>query len=450
MPSRGIQSLKAALTDCLAMFGTSGIRGVVGDTVTPDLARRIGAAAADFGDTVTLGRDTRISGPGLAEAVAAGVTSRGADVGDCGVAATPTVARRADDVAVVVTASHNPAEYNGFKLFTPAGTSFGAERRDRVEALLEDPQPLVAPSDVGATEQVEDAEEDHVEAIVDHVGSADVRVVVDGAGGAAATATPSALRRMGCEVVTLNCDHDGSFDARRPEPTEEAVGDLLDAVDEYDADLGVAHDGDGDRAAAVDDRGRYVPPDRLIALFAQHLGADTVVTTVGASRVVDAVADTERTPVGDTAVAQRLAETGAVFGGEPSNTYIFPEATLCPDGIHAAAVLAAMATEEPLSERLAGLPAYTVRRGTVDCPDDGKSDAMERVAARLPERVDGEVTTVDGVRVDGDDGWVLVRPSGTEPVIRLTVEADDEAVADDLFDRARAVAEGAVEEAVGA
>jgi phosphoglucosamine mutase len=425
------------------MFGTSGVRGVVGEKVTTELALRVGAAVGRDAGTVTVGRDTRLTGKALEDAVVAGVLSAGADAERVGVAPTPSVVRHADDTALVVTASHNPPEYNGFKPWNADGTAYDAEQRAAVEERVESGTAPVEADGFGEERRFEGVLREHADAVVDAVGEADARVVVDGGGGAGSRITPRVLRRLGCDVVTVNCEYDGTFSARLPEPTDENLEDLKEAVVAYGADVGLAHDGDADRVAAVDASGEYVEPDSLMALFARHEGADEVVAPVNTSTVVDEVADVRRTAVGDVNVAAELKENGGGFGGEPSNNWIFPDETLTPDGVLAAAKVAAIASEKPLREQIGALPPRFVRRGNFDVANDRKDDVMRGVEERASDEY-GDYSAVDGVRVGVDGGWFLVRPSGTEPKVRVTAEGETGDRADEVYEAAVSLLEGAI------
>ena len=429
------------------MFGTSGVRGRVGETVTAELALSIGrAVATDGASTVLLGRDARETGRFLADAVAAGLAECGADVIDLGRVATPTLARSIDrlgaDAGVVVTASHNPAPDNGLKLWTPSGQAFDTERRERITDLIETDAYAFADWDASGGRQRDStataAHESALIAAADADPIADLEVVVDignGVGGV----TADALGELGADVTTLNAQPDGSFPGRPSEPTAETLTALCGQVESGDADLGIAHDGDADRMLAVDETGTFVPKDVLLALFArravEEAGGGQVAVPVATSRCVDdAVADAGgevvHTKVGDVFVAEAAAEPGAVFGGEPSGAWIWPDETLCPDGPLAACRLAALAgSRGPLSELVEGVDTYPLARDNIDV--DNKAAVMKRVAEGV--RADFErVDTTDGVRVDTDDGWVLIRASGTQPLVRVTAEAGTEATAERL------------------
>jgi phosphoglucosamine mutase len=251
-------------------------------------------------------------------------------------------------------------------------------------------------------------------------------------------------------VETLNAQADGGFPGRPSEPTAENCGTLRDLVSAGQFDLGIAHDGDGDRMLAVTESGAWVPGDVLLALFAREAvgeGEQVAVPVDTSLAVADAVADAGgsvvRTRVGDVYVAERASETGVAFGGEPSGAWIWPSATLCPDGSLAAATLAAMVADRgPLSDLVESVETYPIRRTSVETGE--KEAVMERVAGRIEGAYD-DVTTLDGVRVDLGDAWFLVRASGTQPLVRVTAEARAPARADAAFEEARTLVEGAIE-----
>ena len=430
------------------MFGTSGIRGEVGDEVTAELALSVGRALASDGyDRVVVGRDVRESGAVLIDALTAGIRECGGDVLEVGIAPTPTIARGVDwleaDAGVVVTASHNPARDNGIKLWSPSGQAFDAERRAAIEDRVENERYALEPWDgLGDRGRREGLLERHVDAIVDTVGPLEGLDVVVDVGNGAGSVTADALVELGASVRTLNAQQDGRFPGRPSEPNEETLEDLQRLVGATDANLGVAHDGDGDRMVAVDDRGRFVPKDLLLALFAREAAGDgdRVAAPLNTSLAVDDAlaaigASVTRTAVGDVYVAERTTEPDVVFGGEPSGAWIWPAETRCPDGPLAACKLAAMAARDgPLSDLVDALETYPIRRDAIETA--AKEAVMDRVEATVRDRYDA-VDALDGVRIDHGDGWTLVRPSGTEPLVRITAEARDPERADALFEDAR-------------
>ncbi len=424
------------------MFGTSGIRGPVGETVTADLALAVGRAVASEGhERVVVGRDVRDSGIVLSDALTAGLRECGADVIDLGVEATPTVARAVGwleaDAGVVLTASHNPPADNGIKLWTRSGKAFGPSQREAITVRIDrDVFSLASWDGHGVSRRHDGARERHAEAIQAAVSFEDPPSVIVDLGNGAGRLTADVLTQLGCRVRTLNGQPDGSFPGRPSEPEAETLETLMATVAATDADLGIAHDGDADRMVAVDETGAFVPKDVLFALFAREAAGegDRVAAPVDTSLSVDDAlahvgASLTKTPVGDVYVAEAATRDDVVFGGEPSGAWIWPEETLCPDGPLAAAKLVALvARRGPLSALVGSVETYPIRRESIEV--EGKAELMDRVRESALERyADGDVDTLDGVRVEREDGWFLMRASGTQSLIRLTAEArSDEAV----------------------
>lgn len=437
------------------MFGTSGIRGPVGETVTATLGVKLGRSVAGWGaDRVVVGRDARPSGHALTDAVAAGLREGGAAVVDLGMAATPTIARAVDwcdaEAGIAVTASHNPPTDNGFKCWLPSGKAFGPDERAAIEHGIETYPKGVDPTDEPPRTRWEGAQARHVEAIRGAVAIEDPLSVVVDVGNGVGQVTARALDELGCSVTTLNGQPDGRFPGRPSEPTAANCSALRAHVPAVGADLGIAHDGDADRLQAVTEDGDWVSGDALLAIFARATAArgDRVAVPVDTSLAVrDALEEVgvalERTPVGDVYVAERASDAGVAFGGEPSGCWIWPASTLCPDAPLAAARLTALVSKEgPLSRLAARIPSYPIRRSTVRTTD--KPAVMERVTARIQAEAT-DVETLDGLRVDTGDGWYLIRPSGTEPLIRVTAEAREADRADGLLKQAESVVLEAVD-----
>ncbi len=432
------------------MFGTSGIRGPVGETVTAEVALSVGRAVASEGyERVVVGRDVRESGSVLATAVSAGIRECGGTVLQAGIAATPTIARGVSaldaDAGIVVTASHNPPEDNGLKLWNASGKAFGPAQRDAITARIEDSNYTFAEWDGFGDEQAANGLDDgHQSALTSAVSIESEPAVVVDIGNGTGQITARTLAALGCTVTTLNGEPNGAFPGRPSEPTRETLGALMKTVAATDSDLGIAHDGDADRMMAVDDRGRFVPKDVLLTLFATTEAGegDLVAAPVDTSLAVeDALAQSgaslTRTKVGDVYVAEEATREDVVFGGEPSGAWIWPEETLCPDGPLAACKLVELVERRgPLSTLVNNVEQYPIRRGSLNVTD--KSGVM----SRLSEIVNGQyssVETLDGVRVETDDGWFLLRASGTQPLLRVTAEARDSSRADALFEEARSL-----------
>lgn len=422
------------------LFGSSGIRGLANRAVTSELALQVGGACGALYGDVVVGYDPRTTSDMLHHAVIAGVLQSGGQVTDLGLVSTPTLAHaaRVHAMGIMITASHNPASYNGLKLFNQDGSGFSWEQSVAVEANFNS-----VPTDwseVKQSERNDHAVEDHIEAILDvfpEVSSA-IKVVVDCSNGSTGTITPYLLQRMGCEVVTLNAQPDGFFSAHAPEPSKENLLQLTTVVNKYGANLGIAHDCDGDRMVGVTEDGNLIPNDSLIAIVARHTAEQgIVVVPVNASRLIDDYlpqARVERTKVGDIFVSQRLKELEGDFGAEPSGTYVFPSFSYCPDGVYAAAELVHLAASLHLLDELTSLPCYHTLRTAVPVSSE-VTEGMMGLQTELASIDHLSLTTIDGIRLDQKDAWCLVRPSGTEPKIRITVEALDTQYAKDLLQR---------------
>jgi phosphoglucosamine mutase len=255
-----------------------------------------------------------------------------------------------------------------------------------------------------------------------------VKAVVDCGCGAASVITPQLLKRMGADVVALNC-HTSGFPPRGIEPNDENLKDLAKVTRGLSADLGIAHDGDADRMMVIDDEGRFVPGDKLLAIFSREMGARKVITNADASMAIEELGfEVVRTRVGDAFVSQEL-KGGGDFGGEPSGSWVFPAISYCPDGIYAAAKITQIASRAKLSRLVDELPSYFVLRGSVP----GEGSVMADLEQRLRHLKPVSVNTIDGVGLVFEDGWLLVRASGTEPKVRITAEAKSEGRAEELY-----------------
>jgi phosphoglucosamine mutase len=407
------------------LFGSSGIRMPFGEELLR-LSLMTGAALARCTTEVIVGRDTRTTSPVLFQGVVGGLLGSGADVFDAGLVPTPTVGygARFVDAGCIATASHNPEAYNGLKLFNPDGSSFTREQQQDIENLME--QPLWSPWEQQGHSLPFNAISPHMAAILDRVEcQTPLRVVVDCGNGAGSVITPGVLKEMGVQVVPYNCNPSGKF-SRPSEPLPELVSYMPELVRRENAACGIVHDGDADRMMALDAEGSWISGDHLLMLFTSYLGKKEVVTTMDASMTIEEIAEVRRTPVGDAYVSEQLREWGT-FGGEPSGTWIFPEVSLCPDGIYAAALFCQIATEWNITEEIARMPHLSMLRTFIST--DLHDPVLKSLGADKP---------TDGIRTEKDNGWMLIRASGTEPKIRITVEGKTPERAKQLLKEAEA------------
>lgn len=402
------------------LFGSSGIRMQYGRRLL-DLSLRIGAALGAGRECVVLGSDTRTTRDILTQSLISGILSSGANVITGGIAPTPTIAyaARAADAACMVTASHNPETYNGLKLFNQDGSSFTLAQQQQMEESLENPD-WTDWKAIGSRRE-SDIITPHREAILSSISPPEgISIVLDCGGGAGSLITPSLFKEAGVRSICLNCDPTGTF-PRPSEPLPENLSYIPSIIRKSGASCGIAHDGDADRCVAFDNQGRFISGEHLLMLFARYLDLHEVVTTVDASMAIEEVATVRRTPVGDSFVSETLLSWGGL-GGEPSGSWIFPAHSLCPDGIYAAALFCEIAGEWDVAEEVDTMPVYPILRSSVQT-EDGDS-ALRSLGAEVP---------TDGIRVEKEDGWYLIRASGTEPKVRVTAEGRTKDLAENLL-----------------
>ena len=406
------------------LFGSSGIRRKFDQTLV-DTALKVGSVLAAHSSDCIVGMDTRTTSPLLAHLVVSGIIGGSGKAHVAGIVPTPTVAfsTRTAKTGCMITASHNPEEYNGLKLFNPDGSSFTLVQQAEMETLLQTPH--WADWQNQGTVQTLDAITPHKNAILDMIDiKPDLSVVVDCGNGAGCTLTPSLLADAGAKTTCINCDTSGHF-ARPSEPLKEHLGYVGEMVKKTQSSCAVVHDGDADRMMAFDNRGRYIDGDHLLMLFTRYLNAKKVVTTSDASMIIECIAEVRRTPVGDSYVSEELLKWGD-FGGEPSGAWIFPKISLCPDGPYAAALYCEIASEWDVASELDAMPTYPILRESFGC-----ENAREIVTSL------GASSPTDGIRVANEDGWYLIRASGTEPKIRITAEGKTLAKAKEMLSSGR-------------
>lgn len=408
-------------------FGSSGVRGVAFEDFTLELAIKIGAATGTKHKDTVIGRDVRLTGQIFSSAVASALMSVGADVCDVGIVTTPTLAyaARDRDCGVMITASHNPPEYNGIKLWNPDGSSFDTRQIEEIESVMIKGARAADWRHVGSMTEDQNATAEHKERILSFSGKSEIKVVVDCANGPASLLTPFVLGEMGCDVVTMNGQLDGRFPGRPGEPTMENLSSLQKAVIKLGADLGIAHDGDADRMVAIDDKGRYAGGDALLKVFAKELGAKSIVAPVDATMLLDDWFGKKlyRTRVGDAYISEKVKQTSADFGGEPSGTWVFPKMSLCPDGIFAAAKLVEICADRKLSELVDGIESLPMLKETINFESSRREGILSKLEKNISSMRASEVDRTDGFRLQLKDAWSLIRLSGTEPKMRIVVEA---------------------------
>ncbi|MCD6431185.1 phosphoglucosamine mutase [Candidatus Bathyarchaeota archaeon] len=426
------------------LFGTNGIRGVVNKELTVEKTIKISSAIGNFFQkgNLIVGYDARTSGPMLARAVIAGLTATGCNILLVGMAPTPAlqfaVKKHQTDGAVIITASHNPPEYNGIKVIWNDGIELSREQEIKIENIFFNDEINYAEwNRIGTIHDLPRVINDYIDAIKKHVNTDEIaekqfHVVVDPANSVGSLAAPRLLRELGCKVTTINANIDGTFPGRLPEPRPEYLKDLSLTVKAVNADLGVAYDGDADRAIFVDEEGTIYWGDKTFALIEKHFlmenPGEKIVTPVSSSTLVKDVAEAYGgkivwTKVGSVTVSHKMKELNAKLGGEENGGVFYGPHQSVRDGAMATAlILDIMAkTDGKLSKLLGEMPRYYIEKGTVECPNELKEKTLER----LEKEVSGpNISTIDGIKIWFEDkSAILMRPSGTEPIYRLYAEA---------------------------
>ena len=433
------------------LFGTNGVRGIVGSDMTPELVYFIGAALGTLRKgSIAVGRDTRTSGETLIHALKAGLLATGCDVTDCGVLPTPALQyliKEDFDGGAMITASHNPPEYNGVKIIEADGTEMGDDETIELEQHIFNRSFDLQPWDhVGHDASAPDIITRNISAVVRQfppdIGKG-MLVVVDPGSGPACRTTPEILKRLGCRVMTVNGIMDGHFPNRMPEPTPEGLAALSALVVSAQAAFGVAHDGDADRAVFVDEKGDYIEENQEFAIVARHVcrhQKGVIVTPVSTSQIVEAVASSEGcsvvyTRVGSIYVARTMHSlinqgNNVVFGGEGNGGLIFPDHQFCRDGGMTAASMAAIlaATGDRLSDIVKRLPKRFMIK------EKQKTLHAQKMMAKIEQSFPhDQIDRTDGLKITRGSTWALIRASGTEPLIRIIVESEKRTDAEVFF-----------------
>ncbi|MBW9222244.1 phosphoglucosamine mutase [Methanothermococcus sp. SCGC AD-155-C09] len=435
----------------MRLFGTSGIRM---KNLNPEIAYKVGFAISQRAKEVVIGRDTRTTGNLIKSALITGLLNGGVTVTDIGIVPTPTLgfSSRNYDLGIMITASHNPPEYNGIKLFNRDGTAYRPEQEKYIEEIIFNKNfKRVDWNSVGEVWDDDTSIRKYREYILKHVNiNKEFNVVVDCANSSGSVVSPYLFTDIGAHVISLNAHIDGRFIGRMPEPNERNLNHtmrMIKGLNEKNGKyIGIAHDGDADRMIAIDEKGRLADFDKILAVFSRYIveksGKKTIVTTVDASMSIDEYlgdfnVKVIRTKVGDVAVSEALCKYDAIFGGEPSGTWIHRDVHLTPDGILSG--LRILEMMEYYNKRLHALieevPSYVNLREKIKCNEDKKSSVMKYVIENGEKIYNVVPETIDGARFNLEDGWVLIRPSGTEPYIRIRVEGRNKNIAKDLLER---------------
>jgi len=429
----------------------SGVRGVIGDSLTPSLLARFAQAFGTYvgSGTIVIGRDPRASGEMVRQAVIAGLLSSGCRVIDLDVCPVPTVQlmvrQRHAQGGIAITASHNPAEWNALKFVNSEGLFLSTgQARELLDIYHQGYYTKVAGSEMRGVETLTGALDAHINAIITAVGalpktSRRLKVALDSCNGAGSTIAPRLIEALGAEAVTINTTPDGSF-PRGAEPTPENLTALCELVKASNADIGFAQDMDADRLAVVSERGEAIGEEYTLVLAARYILSKTpgaVVTNLSTSSAMDDVArlfncPLHRSKIGEANVTEMMRQVEAVIGGEGNGGVIYPRINFCRDSqVGMALILHLLAeTGRGVTELLSDLPRYTMIKEKLQCPSHKIGEVLKMIRHEYAWR---PLDLRDGVKVSFDKGWLSVRGSNTEPIIRLVTEAEDEATARRMF-----------------
>ena len=433
----------------LRLFGTSGIRGTANVEITPEMATKLGATFASFfgnEGTVAVGRDVRLPAKLLHHAFISGVLAGGVNVEDCGLAPTPAVLwalkKRGLDGAAVVTGSHAPSETIGFLFFVSDTAEFSVKESHQFEKIFFNKPTVVAWNEVGKCSEV-DVSDLYLRSVLEcidlrKISSSDFKVVLDPGNGASGLICDQIFQAAGVKVVEINGEPDGMFPNRDPYPRPEILSELVREVNESGADIGSATDADGDRAIFVDSEGKVLWGDISGCVFVKDIlikhSGGVVVAPINTSQLIKWVCNVYNgeityTKVGPPCIVSGLKRVKALFGFEETGKNIWPEAILYGDWALATLKMLEIMTKEQksLSELVQEFPKFHMRKEAFICPEPLKNVVMLNALKEWRKREEeAEVVTIDGIKIIYPDGsWMLLRPSGTEPVFRVYAESQD-------------------------
>jgi len=455
------------------LFGTNGVRGLFHE-LNPLLALKIAQGIGFYfkgqlkeklsmplerssgGGKIGVARDARLTGECLEHAIVSGLMSVGCKVVNFGIISSPTaefmVRKLKLDGLVIITASHNPPEWNAIKVVDGKGIAISRERGEEIEEAMNKVQP-VEWNKIGKEEKYSRAVEEHIEAIVKEINVQKIKkrkpkLVLDPGNGATGTIVSGLFKRIGCEVIEINSKLDGNFPNRNSEPTKENVKGLIERVKKEKADAGIAWDGDGDRVIFIDENGEYILGDKVFGLsvnIQMRERKGELVTTVATSRMIEDIGKkfgvkTTYTKVGAPYLSEEMAKGKAVLGGEEVGGVIWPEFSLAKEGIFTAAKMVEELCEKKLSEMAEELPKYYLKKIKIEVKDESeKKKALDKVR-EYAKKEKLEHIIIDGVRINYPYGWVIIRASGTEPAIRIFAEGKTEKEAEELLEKIKKIA----------
>ncbi|MFX1449871.1 MAG: phosphoglucosamine mutase [Promethearchaeota archaeon] len=425
------------------IFGTFGVRGIYNKELFPETANLLGHALGTYlgkGKKIGIGHDTRVSCDELQTALIEGLISTGCEVHKFGCVGTPLLSffipRKNIDGGVMITASHNPREYNGLKFWNADGSGFRMEQDREIESIYYSQKFNIVPPDYKKIHTIENVNAEYIEHVRkkldwEAIKKSNFTIVADCGHGCACYVTPQLLEKLGCNVIPLFNVPDGTFPGRSSEPIEENLSEIKKVVKETGADLGVAQDGDADRAVHIDGEGNYQMGDRSFALacyaFLKDKGG-TIISTVSTGTVVEDAAKLVNARVlysivGEPKIVEMMKKCNAEIGGEENGGVIYKGWSYARDGIFTTAlILELMAKENKSFKELNEMfPQYEQIKVKIQCQNDKKEILLKKIAEQISK--DQEIITLDGIRINYPDGWLLLRPSGTEPIFRIMGEA---------------------------
>ncbi|MHA1379412.1 MAG: phosphoglucosamine mutase [Candidatus Helarchaeota archaeon] len=426
------------------IFGTFGVRGIFNKDLFPETANLLGRALGTYlgkGKKVAIGHDTRLSCGDLQKALIKGLLSTGCEIYKFGCVGTPLtsffIPRKKIDAGVMITASHNPKEYNGLKFWNADGSGFRTEQDREIERIYFSRQFNSVPhNEYIKVRFIENLNQEYIQQVkkridVDTIKKANFSVVADCGHGCACHVLPQLLKELGCNVIPLFSEPDGSFPGRSSEPIEENLSEIKKLVKKYHADLGVAQDGDADRAVHIDGEGQYQMGDRSFALacyaFLKGKGG-TIISTVSTGTVVEDAAKLVNARVlysivGEPKIVAMMKKENADIGGEENGGVIYKDWSYARDGIFTTALLLELMAKENKSfkELNEMLPKYEQIKIKIPCPNEKKKNLLIKIKEKISD--DLKIIDIDGIRIIYPDGWLLYRPSGTEPIFRIMAEA---------------------------